>query len=146
MPQPIIHPTSAMPVYATADDLYAILEQVFIRVKEKPDHIKTFTLSNLVIRMRFSNPEAEVLLDGRQPPLEVFYGTRPGAADLELSMPADLLHQIWLGQAKLKDAFFGGQIQTKGNILRAMKLTDLFREAENAYPQVLAQGAGRGDR
>ncbi|MBX3054752.1 MAG: SCP2 sterol-binding domain-containing protein [Caldilineaceae bacterium] len=128
-----------MPVYATADELYTVLKDVFDRVNEEPAHITTFTSSNLVIRMRFTGPEAEVLLDGRQPPLEVFFGNRPGDADLELSMAADLLHKIWLGQVKLKDAFFGGQIQTKGNVLRAMKLTDLFREAETAYPQVLAQ-------
>ena len=128
-----------MPVYATADELYTVLQEVFAQVNKKPAQIESFTSSNLVIRMRFSGPEAEVLLDGRQPPLEVFFGTRPGKADLELAMAADLLHQIWLGQAKLKEAFFGGQIQTKGNILRAMKLTDLFQEAENAYPLVLAR-------
>lgn len=128
-----------MPVYATADELYTVLNQVFTRVNQKPEQIKTFTNSNLVIRMRFSQPDAEILLDGRQPPLEVFFGARPGNADLELAMSADLLHEIWLGQTKLKEAFFGGQIQTKGNILRAMKLTDLFQEAETAYPLVLAE-------
>jgi len=128
-----------MPVYATAEELYTVLNQVFTRVNQRPAQIETFTSSNLVIRMRFSQPDAEVLLDGRQPPLEVFFGARPGNADLELAMSADLLHQIWLGQTKLKEAFFGGQIQTKGNILRAMKLTDLFQEAETAYPLVLAE-------
>lgn len=126
-----------MPFYSTADELYTVLQDVFDEVKQHPEHIATFTSSNLVIRMRFSGPEAEVLLDGRQPPLEVFYGERPGDANLELAMEADLLHRIWLGQTPLKDAFFGGQIRTKGNVLRAMKLNDLFREAEKAYPQVL---------
>lgn len=132
-------PATSKPVYASAEELYAVLQDVFAEVKEHPEHIATFTASNLVIRMRFSNPEAEVLLDGRQPPLEVFFGSRPGDADLELAMEADLLHRIWLGETALKDAFFGGQIRTKGNVLRAMKLTDLFREAEKAYPQILAR-------
>lgn len=128
-----------MPVYVTAGELYTVLKEVFDRVNQNPAQITTFTSSNLVIRMRFTEPEAEVLLDGRQPPLEVFFGSRPGAADLELAMSAELLHKIWLGQTKLTDAFFSGQIQTKGNVLRAMKLADLFREAETAYPQVLTQ-------
>jgi hypothetical protein len=55
-------------------------------------------------------------------------------------MAADLLHEVWSGQRKLKDAFFGGQIQSSGNIFLAMKLTDLFREAERAY--TLIQGNG----
>lgn len=128
-----------MAFYTSPQQLYDVLQGVFERVKAHPDHIETFTRSNLVIRMRFSDPTAEVLLDGRQPPLEVFFGERPGRADLELDMPADLLHAIWLSQKRLRDAFFSGEIATKGNILRATKLTDLFREAEQAYPQVLQE-------
>ena len=134
-----------MPVYADADQLYQVLQRVFEKVKERPDAIGSFTSSNLVIRLRLTDPDAEVLLDGRQPPLEVFFGARPGKADLELTMTADLLHEVWCGQRKLKDAFFGGQIQSSGNIFLAMNLTDLFREAERAYALVLGNGsASRG--
>lgn len=128
-----------MSFYQNDEQLYDVMQEVFERVRERPEHIETFTRSNLVIRMRFQNPEAEILLDGRQPPLEVFFGTRPGQSDLELAMPADLLHRIWLGEEPLKNAFFSGQIKTKGNVFRAMKLSDLFREAERAYPKVLAE-------
>ena len=129
-----------MPVYADAEQFYTVLRRVFEKVKERPGAIESFTSSNLVIRLRLTDPDAEVLLDGRQPPMEVFFGARPGKADLELSMTADLLHEVWCGQRKLKDAFFGGQIQSSGNIFLAMKLTDLFREAEQAY--MLVQGTG----
>lgn len=128
-----------MPVFRNDQELYSVLQDVFERVKEKPEQIQAFTKSNLVIRMRFRDPQAEVLLDGRQPPLEVFFGERPGRADLEMAMPADLLHQIWLGETRLRDAFFSGAIQTQGNVFRAMNLSDLFREAERAYPGVLAE-------
>ncbi len=128
-----------MAFYQSEQQLYDVLQGVFQRVNRSPDLIETFTHSNLVIRLRFTDPIAEVLLDGRQPPMEVFYGERPGRADLELTMSADLLHAIWTGDRRLRDAFFSGDIATKGNIMRATKLTDLFREAENAYPQVLQE-------
>ena len=128
-----------MPVYTDPEKLYAILRRVFDTVKERPGAIESFTRSNLVIRLRLTEPSAEVLLDGRQPPLEIFFGARPGKADLELTMTADLLHEVWSGQRRLKDVFFGGQIQTSGNIFSAMKLTDLFREAERAYSQIQAE-------
>lgn len=134
-----------MPVYADAEQLYRVLGHVFAKVKERPDAIGSFTSSNLVIRLRLTDPDAEVLLDGRQPPLEVFFGARPGKADLELTMTADLLHEVWCGQRKLKDAFFGGQIQSSGNIFLAMKLTDLFREAERAYGLVQQNGSASLD-
>ena len=125
-----------MPVYADSEQLYDVLGRVFDTVQERPGAIESFTKSNLVIRLRLTEPDAEVLLDGRQPPLEIFFGPRPGEANLELTMTADLLHEVWSGQRKLKDLFFGGQIQTSGNIFNAMKLADLFREAERAYAHI----------
>ena len=134
-------PKHAMPVYADSEQLYAVLRRVFDAVKERPGAIESFTRSNLVIRLRLTEPDAEVLLDGRQPPLEIFFGPRPGKADLELRMSADILHEVWSGQRQLKDLFFGGQIQTSGNVFRAMKLADLFREAERAYARIQQSGS-----
>lgn len=128
-----------MPTYHDAQQLYAVLRRVFDTVNERLGAIESFTHSNLVIRLRLTEPTAEVLLDGRQPPLEIFFGERPGKADLELEMTADLLHEIWSGQRKLKDAFFEGQIQTRGNVFQAMKLVDLFREVERAYSEIQAE-------
>jgi alkyl sulfatase BDS1-like metallo-beta-lactamase superfamily hydrolase len=122
-----------MPVYADAEQLYNVLRRVFDIVREHPDAIESFTSSNLVIRLRLTEPDAVVLLDGRQPPLEIFFGPRPGKANLELTMTADNLHEVWSGRRKLKDLLFGGEIQTSGNVFSAMKLADLFREAERAY-------------
>ncbi len=122
-----------MPVYADAEQLYNVLRRVFDTVREHPDAIESFTSSNLVIRLRLTDPDAVVLLDGRQPPLEIFFGPRPGKANLELTMTADNLHEVWSGRRKLKDLLFGGEIQTSGNVFSAMKLADLFREAERAY-------------
>ena len=130
-----------MPVYADAAELYAALQRVFDTIKERPGAIESFTGSNLVVRLRLTDPDAEALLDGRQPPLEVFFGPRPGKADLELTMAADTLHELWSGQRRLKDLFFSGQIQTSGNLFRAMALADLFREAERAYAR-LPRGGG----
>ena len=57
-----------MPVYADAEQLYNVLRRVFDIVREHPDAIESFTSSNLVIRLRLTEPDAVVLLDGRQPP------------------------------------------------------------------------------
>jgi hypothetical protein len=128
-----------MPVFATDEQLYAVLQSVFERLAAHPKNIESFTRSNLVIRMNFTDPSAEVLLDGRQPPLEVFYGPRPGKANMEFTLPADLLHSIWLGEESSSQAFFSGRIKTRGNFMKAMQLIDLFREAERVYPAVAAE-------
>jgi signal transduction histidine kinase len=89
-----------------------------------------------VIRIRAIQPEAEILVDGRQPPLEVFFGARPGLANIEIEVPADLLHRIWLGKESTRDAFFSGRIKTRGNMLKMLKLTELFYECERVYPAI----------
>jgi hypothetical protein len=128
-----------MAVFDSETQLYTVLQGVFDRLAAQPHQIEGFTRSNLVIRMNFVDPVAEVLLDGRQPPLEVFYGPRPGKANMEFTMPADLLHYIWMGQESTSQAFFSGRIKTKGNFLKAMQFLDLFREAERVYPTVAAE-------
>ena len=127
-----------MAIFQSADHFYAVMQQVFEHVSTNPANIVAFTRSNLVIRITTSNPDAEILLDGRQPPLEVFYGARPGQANLEVSMEADLLHAIWLGEESASQAFFNQRVKTKGNFMKAMSLMELFRECERVYPAVVA--------
>ncbi|MEX1018076.1 MAG: SCP2 sterol-binding domain-containing protein [Litorilinea sp.] len=126
-----------MAVFESEEQFYTAMQAVFAAVSQQPEHIETFTRSNLVIRMNFTNPTAEVLLDGRQPPLEVFYGPRPGTANIEVTLDAELLHRIWLGQVSASQSFFSGAIQTQGNVMRALPLMDLFRVCEEVYPTVV---------
>lgn len=128
-----------MAIFQSDQQLYTVLQDVFEQASADPLRVASFTRSNLVIRMRTANPTAEVLLDGRQPPLEVFYGPTPGKANLEITLEADLLHQIWTGTQSGSEAFFSGRIKTKGNLLKAMQLLDLFQEVEQVYSTVAAQ-------
>lgn len=127
-----------MAIFASEQQLYDVLQSVFERVSAEPEKIAPFTSSNLVIRLILTGPDAQVLLDGRQPPLEVFYGPRPGQANLEFSMSADLLHRIWMNEESTSSAFFSGRIKSKGSLLRASHLIDLFRHIEEIYPTIAA--------
>ncbi|MEZ4656709.1 MAG: SCP2 sterol-binding domain-containing protein [Caldilineaceae bacterium] len=127
-----------MAIFESEAQIYAVMQAVFERLAANPTQIESFTHSNLVIRILLANPTAEILLDGRQPPLEVFYGSRPGRANVEVSLEADLLHNIWLSHQSMTEALFSGKIKTKGNVMKASKLIDLFRECERVYPDVIA--------
>jgi hypothetical protein len=128
-----------MAVFTSAQELYAVLQRVFERLSAEPEKIAPFTHSNLVIRINLIDPDAEILLDGRQPPLEVFYGPRPGSANLEFSLTADLLHRIWMGEESTSAAFFSGRVKSKGSLLKATHLIDLFRDIEEVYPAIAAE-------
>jgi hypothetical protein len=128
-----------MSVYQSAEQFYAIMQEVFNYVMQHPDHVTAFSHSNLVIRMNMRAPAAEILLDGRQPPLGVFFGPRPGRANLEITLDADLLHALWMGTESTHQAFLSGQIQTRGNLLKAMQLAEVFTAAERIYPTIARQ-------
>lgn len=125
-------------IFHSTEQLYAVLNEVFERLSAEPEQIAPFTHSNLVIRIHLTEPAGEILLDGRQPPLEVFYGPTPGRANLEITLAADLLHAIWRGEEKASNAFFSGKVKTKGNFTKAAPLIDLFRACESVYPQIIA--------
>ena len=128
-----------MAVFESDQQLYDVLQSVFERLAAETANVTEFSKNNLVIRMNFTDPAAQVLVDGRHPEMEVYYGTTPGKANMEFSLSADLLHSIWMGEASSSQAFFSGQIKTKGNFMKAMKLVDLFRECERVYPAVAAE-------
>ncbi len=127
-----------MAIFHSAEHFYSIMQLVFEHISAHSSQVAAFTQSNLVIRITTTAPDAEILLDGRQPPLEVFYGPRPGKANLEITLPADLLHAIWIGAESASQAFFSGRVKTKGNFMKAMPLIDLFRECERVYPEIAA--------
>lgn len=122
-------------IFDSDEHFYLVMHDVFTEVAEHP-RMDTIARSNLVIRIKTTQPDAELLIDGRQPPLEIFYGTRPGQANIEIMLAADLLHRIWLGQVSTRESFFSGKIKTRGNMLKMMTLTDLFSECERVYPDV----------
>ncbi len=128
-----------MAVFESDQQLYSVLQSVFERLSTQPQNADKLAKSNMVIRMNFTEPAAQVTLDGRHPRTEVVYGPTPGKANMEFSMAADLLHNIWMGEESSSQAFFSGQIKTKGNFMKAMQLIDLFREAERVYPSVAAE-------
>ena len=58
-----------MAVFQSQDHLYDVMNDVFVKVSTDSENIDSFLRSNLVIRVRFTGPEGEMLIDGRQPPL-----------------------------------------------------------------------------
>jgi hypothetical protein len=59
--------------------------------RESPANIEAFTHSTRYPTLE--RPRGRVLLDAPAA-AEVFYGERPGKANLEISLPADLPHAI----------------------------------------------------
>lgn len=127
-----------MTVYQSSEQLLSVLQEVFNYVIRHPEHVQTFIKSNLVIRILLSEPELEVLLDGREP-ADGGLLRSPARQSRPRNQPrSNLLHRVWMGIDKsTQQSFLSGKIRTKGNLLKAMSLTEIFlRAAERIYPAV----------
>lgn len=125
-----------MPVYQTAEEFYAVMDEGFQRMAADPDAMSDFQRRRMLVSITTTDPKAVVVLDGRANPVHVTFDAPAGKADLGLQMPADLLHDILMQTAGVKASFMSGAVQVSGNVFRAMQLADLFHQIQRVYPQV----------
>jgi len=132
-----------MPFYGDTQSFYDVMTDLFERAMALPNAREALRASGVVLRMVTTGPDAILTLDGRDDPPRFACGAADDPADFTLRLPADVLHAVWLGEIKLQDAFFGGQIQLDGSPMRALGLVSdlsrLFRQVEALYPQVLRE-------
>ena len=132
-----------MPFYEDTQSFYDAMTDLFERVMVLPNAREALRASGVVLRMVTTDPAAVLTLDGRDDPPRFACGAADDPADFTLHLPTDVLHAIWLGEIRLQEAFFGGQIQLDGSPMRALGLVSnlggLFRQVEALYPQVLRE-------
>jgi hypothetical protein len=129
-----------MPVYSSSDQLYSALKSLFSRVAEKdPNAVRTISSSKLILRMRTSVPVTEISFNGRHNPLQIIYGPTTLRPDIELEIPADLLHGILLSEIALRKAYTSGKIKLRGPIWKALVFENLFTAGQQVYPKVLTE-------
>jgi len=127
-----------MSIFENSDQLYNVLKLTFSRLHQKyPQAARKVTRSRLLLRMRTSSPYTETNINGRHNPVEVTYGPSNQRADIELDLPAGMLHQILMGELSLKTAYASGKIKLRGPLWRALILADIFHYSQAVYPQVL---------
>ena len=128
-----------MAVFATSDDFYAVMQVIFDRLIADPGATKDFQSRKMIVRIKGTDPDVEIWLNGKTNPIQATIGPQPGRADLDLLLAVDLLHRILTDQESLRAAFMDGRLRVSGNVFRAMQLADLFRKIEAIYPQVMQE-------
>ena len=128
-----------MSFYSDPKTIRSVMKEVFDRLNATPGASDNFVKNRMLVSLYLDHPKVFIGLDGRQKPVGISFSPDGVKPDLAIRLDADLLHNILLGAVRLRDAYFGGQIKTKGSIFKAMKLADLFRQAEKLYPVVLKE-------
>ena len=136
-----------MAVYDNAEELYGCLRELFARMEAaEPQAAESLLKSRLCIRFQLAQPVAEITIDARQRPLQIWYGPTIGKPDLDVALAADTLHRILLGELSLAKALGRKLLIPKGPVWKTAALGDLFASARTIYPQVLQDGGLTGGR
>ena len=129
-----------MAVYVDSEQLYTYVEALFALISEKnPGAADAVLASRLVIRLRCTEPDAEITLNGRRRPLETTFGPTPLRPTLDIELAADTLHAIMLDELGIKKALAGGLLEVRGPVWKAKALADLFHQGQELYLQVLQE-------
>ena len=131
-----------MPFYADAETFYGVMGDLFSQVMATPDLLRPLRDGKVLLRISTSQPDTILVVDGWSVPPRFLIGKTPdGKVDVGLSLAADVLHNVWLGRIRLRDAYLAGQIHLDSNPLKALSLMtgllEMFRFVEGLYPGVL---------
>lgn len=127
-----------MPIYANADQLYDCFQTLFDQLRsDYPQAIKPLANSRLRIRFRCTDPQAQVFINGRSKPVSTAFGPNNDKPGIDVQLTADTLHHVLTGELGLRKALGSGKLRTKGPMLKALAMAELFRTSQRIYPQIV---------
>jgi hypothetical protein len=126
-------------IYNTSEQLYRGLKLLFDQIYSRdPNTGSALYQSNLIIRLRLTNPEAELVINSRKNPPQISYG---GAAalmpDLNVEMTADIFHYVMMAELPLGQAIRGRQMKVRGPVWKSFVLEEIFHSGQAVYPQIV---------
>jgi len=129
-----------MTFYEDVSRLHAVLRRLFDEIESaNPRAADLLHRSRLLIRLKTTAPTTDIWINGRQRPLDIYFGHARLHANLEVALTGDSLHQILLGELSLTKALGSGRLQVEGPIWKAKALADLFEQGQAVYPQILRE-------
>ena len=129
-----------MRFYTDTDQLYFCMQALFARIgQEEPGAANAILASHLVIRLRCTDPDAEITMNGRQRAVQTTFGPCRMRPTLDIELTASTLHRILLGELSLTKALADGLLKVYGPVWKTMALADLFHRGQVLYPQMLRE-------
>ena len=126
--------------YQDEAQLYTCLQDLFGLVEtDLPQATDSLLKAKLYIRFNVSEPEATLIINAKERPLQIEYGrANSHKPDLDVDITGEALHQILLGNLSLTKAVGSKKLKPKGPIWKVTALADLFYHAQKIYPAIYA--------
>jgi hypothetical protein len=126
-----------MPIYASSSALEKNMKQLFDQIASEGDAAaEAVSKSRLIMGLTMYDPELQITVNGRVKPVEITYGPTRLRPDLGITISADALHYIMLGELSLKKALIKGQVRVRGPVHKSFVLEGVFRRGQELYPHI----------
>lgn len=133
-----------MTFFKDAEDVYGTLADLFEEILVDEKLGSKMKALNIVMHVRYRDPDADITLDTTVDPPTVTRGAVPDQFDAWMEMDADVGHRFWLGKLNVAAAMARGQIKTKGGVARLMRMVPVMKPAFGLYRTML-EDRGRTD-
>lgn len=126
-----------MAVFKDQAQFLEVMQALFERMeKENPRAADGLLKKKLCIQLHCTDPNAEMMFDGRKRPLSITYSPDGIKPDLDVEVTCNALHHILLGDLRLSKAVGSKQLKPNGPVWKVTPLADLLHQAQNIYPEV----------
>jgi hypothetical protein len=132
-----------MPVFETADELYACIGGLFERMKSQTQVQTGLASLELTVRFNYTQPEASITILAYDGEGAIHYGECNKKPDVELAMTGDIAHHFWLGEINVMGAITKRQIVPTGTLSKIMALAPLIKAGIQIYPQHYQECLGK---
>jgi putative sterol carrier protein len=115
-----------MAVFETVEQVEQIQGRFLRELMAEPEVWGKLSSSNMCFVMHYSEPTCDVFIDCRGEAATVAVSPDRHEADIELTLTADIGHEMWLGKVNLVTAMASRKIKTKGNVARFAGMVPLM--------------------
>jgi hypothetical protein len=131
--------------YKDAEDLYQIYGYFLDRVLRDDKIGAKMGKAGIIIKFKYTDPEAEITIDLKNPPAQQgYHGTfYLGPCDLKedvwTKQPADFSHRFWHGRENPIAGVAKGIIKQGGKVTAMLKLLPVIKPAFQLFPVALME-------
>ena len=129
-----------MAVYQSDKQFYTTMQQLFERMRlQEPNPIDQLAVNKLMVVLRFTEPTATILVNGRKSPVSIQYGpsSSPILPDIDAQLSADVLHAILMQKISLKHALLVRKMKVSGMLWKTNSLGAILDHGRLLYPGIL---------
>ena len=127
-----------MSTFNDTNELYAVMDDLWKRIKADEKMSQNLLASKLVVRFKYLDPSGQLTIDGSDgEELKVVFGEYDKKPDVEMTMKSEVANQFWLGGLNVPMALIDGRIKSRGAVHRALALLPVVKPAFQIYPNVV---------